>query len=127
MTIVQTINDTRAEAIRAMASGDHDAMAATEAKLAVALNGFIAYTEDNPEIAATENMRTLQSQLEETEDQIAASRRLFNGNVQAYNVKVQSVPTNLIAKVHGFQNEDFFELPDAEVAVVSTPPKIDLD
>lgn len=127
LEIVQRINDTRALAMQAMATDDHEKMAETEAALGAAVKQFFAYTEDNPEIAATANMERLQQQLEETEDQIAASRRLFNGNAQAYNARVVSIPTNWIAGIHKFKAATFFEMPEAEVALIAEPTPIRLD
>ncbi|SHY26357.1 LemA family protein [Mycobacteroides abscessus subsp. abscessus] len=43
----------------------------------------------------------LQRELANTEDRIAAGRRFYNGNVRALNTKVQTVPSNLVAKWFG--------------------------
>jgi LemA protein len=52
----------------------------------------------------------LQSQLVTTEDRIQASRRFYNNNVRAYNERVQSVPSNLVAKLFGFRTRSYFEI-----------------
>ena len=82
--------------------------------------------EDNPEITATANVVTFQKQLEETEDQIAASRRLYNGNVQNLNARIVSFPGNIVASVHRFRPAKPFEMTPAERAVTYERPQIDV-
>ena len=38
-----------------------------------------------------------------TEDRIAAARRFYNGNVRAYNTRVRTFPSNLVAAIFRFQ------------------------
>jgi LemA protein len=38
-------------------------------------------------------------------------RRRFNETVKAYNTKIRSFPTNLIAGMFGFEKATFFEVP----------------
>ena len=45
----------------------------------------------------------LQDELVTTENCIQAARRIFNGNVRDYNTRVQSVPSNLVARLCGFR------------------------
>ena len=66
-----------------------------------------------PQLRATENFQQLQAELTNTEDQIAAARRIYNGNVQAYNTKIQVFPNSIIAGMGGFTKRDFFEIEDA--------------
>lgn len=117
--ILDRILEARTEALDALASGDHDTVNMAEGELTSALQGFVGYFEDNPEITATENIRLLQKQLEETEDQIAASRRLFNGNVQACNTKVLSIPWNFITSRKNFKTVPMFTADQTEMKVLS--------
>lgn len=124
--IFDRILDARTEAVKAMAGHDPETMAHTEAALANSLKGLIAYVEDNPEITATANVATFQKQLEETEDQIAASRRLYNGNVQNLNARIVTFPGNIVASAHRFRQAKPFEMTPAERAVTYDRPQIDL-
>ena len=63
----------------------------------------------------------LDRQLIGTEDRIQAARRFYNNNVRAYNERVQSVPTNLIARLFGFHERTYFNVDEA-VHVVDAPP-----
>ncbi|RST85706.1 LemA family protein [Aquibium carbonis] len=124
--IFDRILDARMEAVKAMAGHDPETMAQAEAALAGSLRGLIAYAEDNPDITATANVATFQKQLEETEDQIAASRRLYNGNVQNLNARIVTFPGNIVAALHRFRQAKPFEMTEAERAVTYERPRIEL-
>ena len=48
-------------------------------------------------LRATENFQQLTRELTEIEDEIQASRRIYNSNVQSYNTKIQVFPNSIIA------------------------------
>jgi LemA protein len=101
---------------RALAAGSHGApaeQAADEQVLVGALRSLLAVSEDYPDLKANRGFLDLQRQLTTTEDRIQAARRFYNNNVRDYNTRVQSVPTNLIAKAFGFDERDYFEIDEA--------------
>lgn len=106
--------------------GDLDAVSAAEAELSRGLSGLIGYTEDTPELSSMENLRALQGQLEETEDQISAARRLYNGEAQRYNAMLSAIPSSWIARAMGCKPARYFELDDNERAAARTMPEVDL-
>jgi LemA protein len=55
----------------------------------------------------------LQRNLSELEDEIQASRRIYNSNVQSYNTKIQQFPASIVANQGGFTAKPFFEIADA--------------
>jgi LemA protein len=69
--------------------------------------------EQYPELRATENFQQLQRQLSELEDEIQASRRIYNSNVQAYNTRIQQFPGSIIANQGSFTPKTFFEIGEA--------------
>jgi LemA protein len=99
----------RAEAMSARGVGD---TAAAEGKLSGALTDLRAVAENYPQLRATENFQTLMRQLSELEDEIQASRRIYNSNVQSYNTKIQQFPTSIIANQGNFEPREFFEISD---------------
>jgi LemA protein len=116
----------RTRAAAAATSGQSPAaQAAAEGPFVAALGRLFAVAENYPELKANQNFLALQSELSNTEDRIQASRRFYNANVQDYNRRVQSFPSNLIARSFGFKEEEFFEIPEAERAVVAQPPRVD--
>jgi LemA protein len=86
------------------------ASGAAEGILGQALGRLFAVAEAYPQLRATENFQQLQAELTNTEDQISASRRIYNGNVQSYNTKIQTFPNSVIAGFGGFTKRDFFEI-----------------
>jgi LemA protein len=102
--------EARAEAMKA---GSVEATQQAEAKLSGALTDLRAVAEGYPELRATENFQQLQRNLNEIEDEIQASRRIYNSNVQAYNTKIQIFPNSIIAGQGGFTDREFFEIDDA--------------
>ena len=79
-----------------------------------ALSEVLARVEAYPDLKASQNFLDLQDELTNTEDRIAASRRFYNGNVRAYNTRVATFPSNLVAAMFGFRSRQFFEITDAD-------------
>ncbi len=80
-----------------------------EETVARALQTVLARVEAYPELQASGGFLDLQRQLSLTEDRIAAARRFYNGNVRAYNTRVRTIPSNLVAALFRFRTRDFFE------------------
>ena len=64
---------------------------------------LIALAEDYPELKADANFRQLHDQLIDTEDRIALARGFFNNSVTAHNLRVQTMPASIVAKLTGFR------------------------
>ena len=117
--IFDKLLEARTQAVAAMSDGSQAAVTEAEAGLSEALGRFIGYAEDTPELTANENTRLLQKQLEETEDQIAAARRLYNGNVAAYNTKIDQIPWSFVASRGQFEKARLFEVSAVEMERIS--------
>jgi LemA protein len=120
-------NVTKARSQAMAAEGVQDT-AQAESALGAALGQLRVVAEQYPDLRATENFQQLQRQLSELEDEIQASRRIYNSNVQSYNTKIQQFPMSIVAQQGGFTDKEFFEIgepSDREVPEVSfsqTPP-----
>ena len=90
--------------------------------LSSALSRLMVVIEKYPELKATENFRTLQSQLEGTENRITVERMRFNEAAQAFNTKRMSFPTVLMAGLFGsrFAEKPYFKAQ----AGAETAPKV---
>jgi LemA protein len=86
-----------------------------EGELSQALGRLLAITEAYPDLKANQNFLSLQSELGQTEDRIAAGRRFYNANVRELNTKVESIPSNIIAGMFHFQRADYFEVENDQV------------
>ena len=99
---------------RAMGAGPKD-KAGAEDMLSGALKSLFAVAENYPQLKANENFLKLQDELSDTENKIQAARRFYNTNVRDLNTKIETFPTNLMAKSLGFSPAEFFgNLTDAE-------------
>jgi len=81
-----------------------------ENALSGALRNLLAVAENYPELKANTNFLDLQQNLADIEDALQKARRYYNGTVRDYNTRVQTFPSNLIARAFGFRNEEFFEM-----------------
>lgn len=80
-------------------------------QLSSALSRLLVVVERYPELKANTNFIRLQDELAGTENRISVERRRFNEMVKAYNIKVRTFPTNIIAGVFDFEKAAFFEVP----------------
>lgn len=86
-----------------------------------ALSKIFALAESYPDLKANQNFLALNKTLEETEEKIRFARQFYNDAVMKYNIKIQTVPTNIIAGLFKFSEMKLFEasVEDKEV------PKVD--
>ena len=80
-------------------------------QLSGTLKTIFALSESYPDLKANTNFINLQEELTNTENKIAYARQLYNSSVANYNIKLQTVPTNFIAGMFGFQAEKLLETP----------------
>ena len=110
-TLLENLTRAR-EAATAHRSDNPEQRQEFEETVGRALTEVLARVEAYPDLQASQNFLDLQDELTNTEDRIAASRRFYNGNVRAYNTRVATFPSNLVAAMFGFENREFFELTD---------------
>lgn len=79
-----------------------------ENMLSGALKSLFAISEGYPELKANENYLELQNELADLEDDISQSRKYYNGVVKVMNNKVEIFPSNLFAKLFGFNRYPYF-------------------
>lgn len=89
------------------AAGPREA-AKADAELTGALRTFFALAEAYPELKANERFAQLQADLTDTENKVAYARNYYNGAVELYNIKAQTVPGLVVARPLGFVAAEFF-------------------
>ncbi|MDQ6721784.1 MAG: LemA family protein [Candidatus Dormibacteraeota bacterium] len=124
---LEAVTNARAGAVAAGATGDPTKIGAAENMLSQSLRSLFAVSENYPDLKAISAFTNLQEQLTATEDKIEFSRRFYNGNVRDYNIKLQTLPTSLIAGALGFKAFGFFQADEGDRAVPqvnfgNTPP-----
>lgn len=88
--------------------------AQVEGMLGQALGRLFAVAEAYPALQTSKNFTQLQGSLATLESEIQMSRRYYNGAARALNIKVESFPSNLVARTFGFHQAEFFEIENAE-------------
>lgn len=86
----------------------------TNEALSSGINKIMALAESYPELKANENFRDLSNQLTKIEDDIANSRKYYNGVVRIFNNKTEMFPSNIFAKLFGFKSKEMFEAAASE-------------
>jgi LemA protein len=81
-----------------------------ERVVAAEARSLLALAEASPALTADTRFRQLSEQLVRTEDDIAASRRYYNGRVRLHNTLIETVPWNLVAGRAGFAPVAYFQL-----------------
>lgn len=77
---------------------------------------FNAVSEAYPDLKANSNFLDLQNQLKNIESELEASRRYYNGQVKAFNTKLEIFPSNIVANGMGeeYKKRPYFELDSEE-------------
>jgi len=114
---LEAVTNARAAAVAAGATGDPAKIGQAENMLTQSLRSLFAVSENYPDLKAISAFTNLQETLTATEDKLEFSRRFYNGNVRDYNIKLQTLPTSLIAGALGFKAFGFFQADDTDRAV----------
>ena len=78
-------------------------------QLTQGISKIMAISENYPELKASENFLQLSKDLTQIEDEIANSRKYYNGSVRILNTKIQMFPSNIVAGMFGFKQASMFE------------------
>ncbi len=105
------------------AKGPADA-AQAEGGLSSALGKLFALAESYPDLKANQNFQTLQNELADVEDKLAAARRAFNAVSANYNGAREAFPAVLFASGLGFAEQSFWELGSGERDTVAAVPEV---
>lgn len=95
---------------QAMSSSSPEQKIANDNALSGTLKSLFALTESYPDLKANQNFLSLQDQLARVEEEIAGSRRYYNGVVNKYNTKTEMFPGNILAGLFGFQRKPLYEV-----------------
>jgi len=79
--------------------------------------------ENYPELKSNDNVQTLMTQLEGTENRISVERKRYNEVVKEYNEQVVSFPKNIFANMMGLGKKDYFKADPT----ASTVPSVNFD
>lgn len=86
-----------------------------------AIKSLFAVAENYPDLKANQNFLELQRELSDTEDKLQGARRFYNSTVKSLNTSIESIPTNIVAKIGGFKKREFFSLNESEEEAAQNP------
>src|SRR4051795_8228639 len=76
-----------------------------------ALGRLLAVVESYPNLKADQQFMRLQDELAGTENRLSVARMRYNEAVQAYNTQRRRFPANVTAKMFGFKEHPYWEVP----------------
>ena len=106
---------------QALATPSPARLAEVEQALEQGIARLMVIREAYPDLKASENFLQLQRGLVEVEEHLQYARRFYNGAVRENNDGVQRVPDQLVAKLFGFGEAEYFEAG----AGASEPPRLE--
>ena len=89
-------------------------------ELGNSINRLLVTIENYPDLKASENYQSLQTQLTGCENRIQTERQRFNEATKVYNQSIRKFPNNLIAKLLGFEKRPYFEADEGAEKVPET-------
>lgn len=90
-------------------SASPEEKAASANQLEGALARLLVVMENYPELKSANNVNTLMSQLEGTENRVSVERNRYNELVKTFNIKIKRIPARFIASFLGFEEIKYFE------------------
>jgi LemA protein len=86
-----------------------------------ALARLLAVVENYPQLKSDANFQRLMDELAGTENRLAVARQRYNESARQYNTLRRSFPSNVTAKMFGFQEYKYYEAPPESQKL----PKVD--
>ena len=87
-----------------------------------AFGRLLVVMENYPQLKSSENVQTLMSQLEGTENRISVERKRYNDTARDYNVMIKRVPGAWFASMFGYDDKNYFEAAEG----ADKAPQVDL-
>ncbi|MDX1594632.1 MAG: LemA family protein [Gammaproteobacteria bacterium] len=84
-----------------------------EGLLGLQLQRLFVLAEAYPDLQASQAFLDLQSNVSEVESELQHARRYYNGAVRNLNIRIDSFPDLLVARLFGYRHAEYFELDDA--------------
>ena len=112
--VIQSVTDARA---KMSGAGTPEQTIAAANETSSALARLLVVVENYPQLKSDARFAQLMDQLEGTENRIAVERMRYNETVQAYNTARRRFPSNMTAKLFGFEEYPYWEVPKEAQAV----------
>lgn len=82
---------------------------AAQNEMSSAFSRLLVTVEQYPDIKSTQAFQDMLAQVEGTENRVNVARTDYNEAARGYNTKIQTLPTNIVAGLFGFDKFSYFE------------------
>ena len=111
---LERVMQARSAVFKAQSRGDVAAVGAAEDQLRQGLGRLFAVAENYPELKADNSFRHLQTRISELEEAIADRREIYNESVNLNNIRIQTFPDLLVARMFEFKPAQLLEFTDEQ-------------
>jgi LemA protein len=111
---LERVMQARSAVFRAQGSGDVTALGAAEQQLREGLGRLFAVAENYPDLKADQSFRHLQGRITELENAIADRRELYNEAVNLNNIRIQTFPDLIVARLFDFKAQALLEFTEEQ-------------
>ena len=111
---LERVMQARTAVFKAQGSGDVPALGAAEQQLREGLGRLFAVVENYPDLKADQSFQHLQTRITELEEAIADRRELYNESVNLNNIRIQTFPDLLVARMFEFKPAQLLEFTDEQ-------------
>ena len=111
---LERVMQARAAVFRAQGQGDVTALGAAEQQLRDGLGRLFAVAENYPDLKADQGFRHLQTRITEIEEAIADRRELYNEAVNLNNIRIQTFPDLIVARLFDFKQSALLEFTEEQ-------------
>ncbi len=118
--VFDEVTAARAGASQAAQNGTVEQKAAADGRLSRAIANVFAVAENYPDLKASSNFLSLQSELSDTENKLSFARQFYNDAVRQLNQLVQTIPWMFFSGFAGVKPRTFYQAPEGQQA----PPQV---
>ena len=106
--------ETILEVIKVRKGMSMDEKVEADKKMSEEFSKISVVAENYPELRSSDNYKTLQQAIADTEEHLQAARRMFNSNVSKLNQLLVTFPSNMVASGMGVTKRAFYEVEEAK-------------
>ena len=106
------------ETLRTQTYSAFSKKAASDMLITESLKTIFAVAENYPTLKANENFLKLQNRITSLENELADRREFYNDSVNIYNIRIQSIPDLIVARMMKCTDEPLFKASEEDKAIV---------
>jgi len=111
---LERVMQARSAVFKAQGRGDVAALGAAEQQLREGLGRLFALAENYPDLKADQGFAHLRSRISQLEESIADRRELYNEAVNLNNIRIQTFPDLLVARLFEFRTSPMLEFSEEQ-------------